>query len=443
MKTEKVNQFEVQYMTIKEYNDIRNTGKVNSDTAYQRGLTSKWLTPVYRGTWLDSIMRGRSIGSIMVNLTGDGTYELIDGKQRSNAIFTTIDNLIGFEGLEDDNLNHTMVNWTEDNRNAFMSYVLTFIVYEGLDEAECREIFERTNGGIQLGAYELRRGKLVKIISNPMFLSMVESLTPLMLRQSKMSTRTGAEEVLLQALSNIAFNNHDYTAKKYVEILQTLPVADYDKNLQILSDNVSNVIELLNPDDEDNFSQTKWVLRKSVLNCLLTISAKEFNPLNFGSFPKTASDKQAGSDQIEFKKYNSNGTASEVNVKGRISILEKIQSGSFTKNIAGERKESTPKPPKTTKIELTPLSVSRQQVTQAKYIWRTEDEDFVKTSLGMVLAWCEALKVKYVAPVFTAKSGKLSFEYRDNDQKSHFKPLTDIDSTVTVKIESEAEVVTA
>ena len=446
METLKINNFEIRNMSIKEFNDLRNAGKINSDTAYQRGLTAKWLTPSYRGTWLDSIMQGNSIGAVMVNLTNDGTYELIDGKQRSNAIALTLDNLGTFEGMEDDTLNRTFSSWTAENRQAFLDYVLTLIVYQGLDEAECRSIFERTNGGVQLGAFELRRGKLVKILTQPAFIAMVNDVHALMLKASAKNTRSNAEEVLLQALSNIAYDNCDFTAKRYVEILEALPVESYSKNFEVLRSAVNNVIELCEDDTEEqeNFSTVKWILKKSVLNCLLTLGVKEFNFLNFGSFLKSKTDKSAGADQVEFKKYNSNATASEVNVKGRIAILNKIQDGTFTKNVAGEAKQAKVIQPKTQKIELTPLPVDKKLRLQASVIWDTDDEDYINASVGMALAWCKQFGFKYEKPFQTSQSKKNQFSYLDVEtQKTHYKNIDDLSSTVTVKIEAPtAEAVT-
>jgi len=170
------------------------------------------------------------------------------------------------------------------------------------------------------------------------------------------------------------------------------------------------------------------------------MSVKEFNFLNFGSFLKSKTDKSAGSDQIEFKKYNSNATASEVNVKGRIAILNKIQDGSFTRNIAGEAKEpKAPKAPKTEKIELTPLEVSKKELNKALVNWDTEDTEFARTSLGMILAWCKAYGYTFQRVLLSAH-GKLQFVYADKDQKNKFRDISDINSIVTVKVEApEAE----
>lgn len=437
MKTEKVNQFEVQYMTIKEFNALRNAGKINSDTAYQRGLTAKWLTPLYRGSWLDSILTGKSIGVIMVNLTSDGTYELIDGKQRQHAITLTLDGLGTFEGVPDFDVNKTFENWNEVDREAFLNYQLTFIVYRGLDEEACREIFERTNGGIALGSFELRRGKLVKIISHPLFNPMVGVIHGLMVKNSKRVTRSNAEEVLLQSLSTIALSNHDYTAKMYVEKLQTLPVSDYESNFNVLQTAVDNLVELVDEENEDNFTALKWVLRKSILSCLLTLNVKEFNPLNFTSFPKRATDKAAGDDQIEFKKYNSNATASEVNVKGRIAILEKIQTGHFTKNVAGDPKPEKVVTPKTQKIDLAPVEITKKQRLEAMVVWRTDDVDYINTTVGMAIAWCNAYGFKYDRPYQTQKSLKNQYCYFDREGKNHANDVSNLSSTVTVKIAPE------
>jgi len=445
MEATKVNNYEVVQLSMREYISKINEGKVNGETAYQRELVKKWFDPTYRGKWLTSIINGDSTGVIMVNQLEDGSWELIDGKQRKNAIVETIRGTNTFAGVEDEYYNQPFTNWDEPHAEPFLNHVLTIVVYSGLDEEGCRIRFENINGGVALGAYEVRRGKLVKIISNPTFVKMVELLAPLMQKKSSKATKTGAEEVLLQALSFIGFANTDFTAKVYTEVLHNCQ--NLEEYLKTLESNVNNVIDLLNEEDEDNFSSVKWILAKSILSCLLTLNVKEFNFLNFSSFPKTASDKSAGADQLEFKKYNSNGTASPTNVEGRINILRAIQAGTFTKNIAGEAKVAKVKEAKTQKVKLEAIPPTKRQIMEACVIWKTEDEDFVKIALGNILAWCKLYKYNYTGAFRTLKSGKLQFSYNDSDQKSHARDLSDLSSEtveVTVKIEApkvEAEAV--
>jgi len=446
MEATKVNNYEMIKMTMREFVDKCNKGLVTGDTAYQRELVTKWLTPKHRGAWLQSIMEGKDTGIITVNEVTGGIWELVNGKQRHNAIVLTVRGIGTFEEVEyDEALNSTFTSWSAELAEQFLDYELTFFVYKGLDQEACRQIFENLNNDMKMSSFELRRGKLVKIITNPSFIHMVELITPLMQKKSTKATKTGAEEVLLQALSNIALNNTDFTAKVYTEALQGSH--DFTSALSILENNVNNVIDLLNEEDEDNFSSVKWILAKSILSCLLTLNVKEFNFLNFSSFPKAASDKQAGADQIEFKKYNSNGTASPTNVEGRINILRSIQSGNFTKNIAGERKEKTPAVPKTQKIQLIPIPPTKRQLMEACVIWKTEDEAFVKIALGNILAWCKVYGFEYASAFRTAKSGQLQYEYIDQKEaKHHWKPIADLSSEaveVTVKIETAtAEAVT-
>jgi hypothetical protein len=444
METKSINNYEVQFVTIRELNDLRNKGLINADTAYQRGLTNKWLEPVFRGLWLDSIMQGHSTGVIMVNLLSDGTYELIDGKQRNNAIMLTLQGVGTFAGLDNEKLNQTFPNWGDDLSNQFLDYIIPLHVYRDLDASQAREIFERANAGIDLGAFEKRRGKLEKIITNAKFVELVNSVHTLMIKASAKITRNNSEEVLLQALSNIAFNNHNFIAKTYVELLQPLPVADLEKNLSILATNVNTFETMFNESDEDQLSQIKWMLKKSIISCMLCMTVDEFNFAGFSSFPKSSSDKEAGNDQKEFKKFNNNATASEVNVRGRIAILEKIQSGHATKNTAADPKEAKVAQPKTKKVELEAKKLTPAQVQEFKIIWRCDDLEFIKNAGGMILAWCEALNLTYVAPIYSMKSKAIGFEYRDADQKQHARNVSDIESlaTITVKIEKpEAEAV--
>ncbi len=134
-------------MTIKElYEQVRD-GRIVSDIALQRDIV---YSPDKQSLVIDSIICGIPLPAFYLWLNDDGILEVLDGKQRIEAIKKFKQNDLEYKGRI----------WREsrDIQEQFDATELTTIVCTG-DEAKKREIFRRINTlGVPLSNFEVLNG---------------------------------------------------------------------------------------------------------------------------------------------------------------------------------------------------------------------------------------------------------------------------------------------
>ena len=134
-------------MTIKElYEQVRD-GRIVSDIALQRDIV---YSPDKQSLVIDSIICGIPLPAFYLWLNDDGILEVLDGKQRIEAIKKFKQNDLEYRGRI----------WREsrDIQEQFDATELTTIVCTG-DEAKKREIFRRINTlGVPLSNFEVLNG---------------------------------------------------------------------------------------------------------------------------------------------------------------------------------------------------------------------------------------------------------------------------------------------
>ena len=150
-------------MTIRELYERMEAGLINNNIAVQRG--DVW--DVDRQSFLiDTILQGGYIPPITVSRTEDGKFDVLDGKQRTTAIYNFIkgkynltnisDELEDFDGLGFDNLD-------PEFQDAVMNFTIIVVIFDGLEEAEKNEFFFRLNNGKPLTNFEQVKAKCKSI----------------------------------------------------------------------------------------------------------------------------------------------------------------------------------------------------------------------------------------------------------------------------------------
>lgn len=179
---------------------------------YQRKLI--W-TVEEKKAFIDSIIRGYPVPLILLaeNQTETGkTYEIIDGMQRMNAIFSFIDQEFDIDGkffdldtMADTKLlkdNHSLQQKTDILDRSicaeFVRYTLPVSVFQRSDAKHIDEVFRRLNsGGRHLSKQELRQAGSVS-----KFADIVRTLS------SKIRGDSSPTETLdLKSMQNISINN--------------------------------------------------------------------------------------------------------------------------------------------------------------------------------------------------------------------------------------------
>lgn len=100
---------------------------------FQRGLV--W-TEEQKILFIESLIYGLPIGEYTLHKNPDYTYDVLDGQQRWNAIFSYIDNEFPVFGLKWEDLNYT-------TKNAFMSLPFAHRAVEGFTEEQKIEAYNR------------------------------------------------------------------------------------------------------------------------------------------------------------------------------------------------------------------------------------------------------------------------------------------------------------
>lgn len=144
--------------------------EINFDCAVQRGLV--WDNDK-KSLLIHSILYGYSIPAFYMTKNEDGSYDSLDGKQRSNAIFDfmagqyalSVDFPMVYddEGLEENFSGMYWAQLPEWAQDRIKDYSLTIYYFEDMTEEEVREFFRRLNNGKPLSAVELTRVKAVSI----------------------------------------------------------------------------------------------------------------------------------------------------------------------------------------------------------------------------------------------------------------------------------------
>ena len=139
--------------------------KVNFDCAIQRSYT--WDVS-RKSLFIKSLMEDYPIPPFFFAQNEDRTYDGLDGKQRTNAIITFMNNEWELEegfavtGEDDEEHNfssHTFRDLPVWAQERIKDYAITIVFFQDLTEEQYQEMFYRLNNGKPLSAVELTRVK--------------------------------------------------------------------------------------------------------------------------------------------------------------------------------------------------------------------------------------------------------------------------------------------
>lgn len=141
-------------------------GTISFDNAIQRGFV--WDVK-RKSLFIHSILMGYPVPPFYATRR-DGVYDMLDGKQRSNAIIEFINNKFTLKDIPDvqnpddvsieEDLNGLCFNELADEyKDVILSYSLTIYYFDGITDEQINEMFYRLNNGKPLSAIELSRAK--------------------------------------------------------------------------------------------------------------------------------------------------------------------------------------------------------------------------------------------------------------------------------------------
>lgn len=135
-------------ITVQDLYEQVNDGRIISDIELQRAIV---YDEEKQSKVIDSLNVGVPLPAIYLWKNEDGRYEVLDGKQRIEAIKKFLQNDLQYDG-------HIWREWSVDFQQRIKSVELTIIECSGNDELK-RKIFNRINTlGVPLSEYEVLNG---------------------------------------------------------------------------------------------------------------------------------------------------------------------------------------------------------------------------------------------------------------------------------------------
>jgi len=147
-------------------------GSITFDNAIQRG----YVWDIKRKSLLiESMIIGYPVPAFYAKRDEDKVFDMLDGKQRSEAICGYINNEYALEGVSEEYEGKFFNDLPEEVKDEIISYSLTVYYFEDITDEEVNEMFYRLNNGKPLTAIELTRvktksfDKLKELAAHPIF----------------------------------------------------------------------------------------------------------------------------------------------------------------------------------------------------------------------------------------------------------------------------------
>lgn len=212
--------------TVKEMVRLANAGKIKFDNAVQRGLV--W-DDGKKSLLIDSILQGYEIPPMYAKKGEGNVYDMLDGKQRCNAILDYVANKFSLTELSEelesyDNLCFDQLD--AEDQDIIMSYALKVTYFDGISDADVQEIFYRLNNGKPLSTYEQTRVKAKS-------LNEVQALSQMSLFNSDKTGRKypgyKKEELIFRLMMTLTEESPDLERKSLTEYIRTHTITEEEQ----------------------------------------------------------------------------------------------------------------------------------------------------------------------------------------------------------------------
>lgn len=303
-------------------------GAVLFDCAVQRSFV--WDITKKR-MLIDSMLRNYPINALYFNRMDGGKYDALDGKQRSNAIQSFIDNEYTLDNLEpfysDDNEEFNanglkfeeLPKWMQEQ---IAEYSITIYYFDGITEEEVAEFFYRINNGKPLSSIELTR---VKANSLDKFQRVAALPTIADAISDKGKLKYNDETIAMQAWAICFLENPDFTTAKFRDVIKGADVTE--NQVERLTDAchyVSAYLRTLNTDDKDGARIYKRIRSKTHLVSAIYLANKVLDVMTAEEFGEKLDVFFRGNETSISPEYNAacrSGSARDTSILARKTAL--------------------------------------------------------------------------------------------------------------------------
>lgn len=170
--------------SVKQIVKMINNGRISFENSVQRGFV--W-NKSRSSLLIHSLIAGYPVPSVFARKGEDGTYDMLDGKQRLTTIKRFVNNEFALEGLPFTTLNvngeeiemdlngYKYEDLPNDIRDDLDGCSITLYYFDGITEDEVAEMFFRLNNGVAMNSQLMTRVRamskavITKLGSHPIF----------------------------------------------------------------------------------------------------------------------------------------------------------------------------------------------------------------------------------------------------------------------------------
>jgi len=304
--------------SAKQISKMVEKGTISFDNAIQRGLV--WDVK-RKSLLIHSILMGYPIPPFYATKR-DGVYDMLDGKQRSNAIVDFINDKFALKDIpyvqnpddievEEDINDLTFSELSEEYRDLILSYTFTIYYYDSITDEQINEMFYRLNNGKPLSAIELSRAKaksldvIRRLANHELFTST--------LTESALSKYV-ADDLVIKTYVLLFTDSYDLSSKNVRNIIENFEISEDEENQ--MNELFTSFYEL--------YEQVYEVSKKAAKKMIQKVNLLSLMPVLYETNAYCVDQLAEFFDNIpdEYKETCSNGTNSSANVKRRIEILK-------------------------------------------------------------------------------------------------------------------------
>jgi hypothetical protein len=316
-------------MTIKDLIALNAENKLELGTYYQRPEQAAWKKPERTDMLLDSILRGWHIQPLHVRETTTGKVEMLDGKQRTTAIFRIFSDIAKIElenGIAGEDIaGKSFSMFPETWREKFLNYPLEMVYHAGLDDDQIVDYFGRLQKGIPLNAAQCLRGDFIKRLQATGIIALLEKIDPCPAKE-----RMNYETIALQL-----FESHNPTpswkGKEYINrFIKSPDVSKIAEKIKIQLANLEKIITVGKTDPEYKKALKRMLKKVHVPSIVINLSTEEVNEDQINDYWNRLAKfyEMERDDKTEQRKtYDTASTAdsaSESNIKIRIDTIRQV-----------------------------------------------------------------------------------------------------------------------
>jgi hypothetical protein len=325
--------------TGKTISSLISKGNINFDNTVQRGLV--WDNK-RKSLLIHSMIVGYPIPAFYASRNGS-EYDMLDGKQRSNAIKDFLNDQFSLTNLPEVDTESGLVDisgskfseLSEEIQDNIKDYSLTVYYFEGITDDEIAEMFYRLNNGKALSSFDLMRAKIKdyaqikKLSSHDIFNNMLTA---------KALSNNKADDLTMQSWAIVNMTDPSFE-RKYLEPIVTKADITDEQVSDILSAFTKIqeiVIKLKEEESKESARLIKRILTKTNFVSLIPVTIKsiEDNLSNdefsswlevfFGSTRTTSIDES-------YNKGAREGTAKGDSISRRLTAIETNYNSYFQK----------------------------------------------------------------------------------------------------------------